>query len=141
MLVVGEGGAGTAPFGTSVPLAADPEAVVVETRQWAGAWINTAQQAGVPDEAGLIFCMYAFGQIPMSRQTCSHLSLLVKCFVNMSAAITSETQSWRLTYGAKDPFVDPAYRNTMRAPNVAQRRSTTRRHDSGRGLVVLVDFQ
>ena len=45
------------------------------------------------DGIGCTFLIVVPETTPINMQTCSHLSLLTKCLVKMSAAITSDTQS------------------------------------------------
>ena len=40
-----------------------------------------------------------------------------------------------------NPLMEPGYRNAMRSSDVTQGRGTARTHDTGRGLIVLVDLE
>ena len=40
-----------------------------------------------------------------------------------------------------NPLMEPGYRNAMRSSDVTQGKGTARTHDTGRGLIVLVDLE
>ena len=40
-----------------------------------------------------------------------------------------------------NPLMEPGYRNAMRSSDVTQGRGTARTHDTGRGLIALVDLE
>ena len=63
------------------------------TPDMTGVGALTTSQAGEQCLNGFKFDMRVLEQTPTNMHACSHFSLLTKCFVNISAAMTSEIHS------------------------------------------------